>query len=91
MSKQLSCPTCVLFIYSYELRAFPVIAMAAPGDPDRASAASVWPPMLLPNMIRPKPSNTITPAGTQQLWAAADTCHQVILHPFAYCAPERGR
>lgn len=40
-------------------------------------------------MIRPKPSNTITPAGTQQLWAAADTCYQLILH-LLHTALQRG-
>lgn len=38
MSKQLSCPTCILVIYSYELRAFPVIA---------------WPPLAILTELQP--------------------------------------
>lgn len=47
------------------------------------------PSALLPNMIRPKPSNTIAPAGTRQLWAASDTWYQVILR-LLHAALQRG-
>lgn len=85
MSKQPSCPACILFIYFYELRAFPVIA---------------WRPLAILTELQPHRSalrasarrdspDTVQYHFTRWHTAAADNCYKVILQ-LLHAALQRG-